>query len=56
MTTFKCEFCGNEKMISGQLRYYAYKRKTKSEQKIVYFCSHKCMREAEKERGDEFVR
>ena len=56
MSLLKCEYCGNEKYIKNILRNYVYKKQGKNGSKTYYYCSYKCMREAEKEYGEKFVK
>lgn len=52
--TIKCGYCGKEKIIEALLRDYMYKKKTRVDEKTVYFCSYDCMRKAIKEKPDRY--
>ena len=52
--TIKCGFCGKVKSMETLLRDYTYKRRTRENEKTIYFCSYDCMRKALKEKPDKY--
>lgn len=54
MSVMRCSRCGAENLILNYFKDYKFKRRLKSNGKIVYFCCYNCMRKAERENKGKY--